>query len=238
MFSLPGVLAQSTSLVAPSSTILYLRGDSLTDSSVYSRAIAGHTHAENAITFDTSDSIYGSNASMLFPFVTSSWIKYSAKIESVSLGNAPWTIEMWYKRLRTSGANPAASDIFTYLQSNYNGVSIAGQQYLSSFAGNLNYWERNKFSRILTITANVWTHIAICRQSGSNFLRIFINGTQVYGFAYSNDLSVFTTLVLGANIANTVTAPAVNYFKLAHFHLATECYYSANFTPNKATGFS
>lgn len=238
MFSIPGIISQSLageSLVTPNTTMLYLRGDSLNDLSTFSRkTIINHTHEENAVSIDTEDSIYGSNASMIFPSATSSYLKYSARVGNVSLGNAPWTIEMWIKRL---GADVRMS-VLTFLPPSPDGTTYNLQPCLNTFSTGFYFWEHSGTTRVINnITQNTWVHLAICRQS-NNTVKMFRNGTEFFSGAYSRNNTSFSELYLGVKAFGTAVESARSSFKLAHFHLATECYYTTNFTADKATGFS
>jgi hypothetical protein len=220
-------------------TLLYIRGNSLTDSSNNSRTIIGHTHAENAITIDTTDSIYGSNGSMLFPFVTTSYQKYSARVNDFAFKTESWTIEYWFKNMRN---NSVLSDTLCFLPNNFDGTSYSGAPSIygtgSGGGAATTYAETGGLTRNITgLTYNVWKHIAITRQP-EHILNIFLDGTRIFTLAHPNDLSNFNTLLLGAKALGSAVAPAQNYFKMAHFHMASGCYYTSNFTANKATGFS
>jgi hypothetical protein len=239
MFNRPGIISQSRVIppitpITPTSTLLYLRGDVLTDRSQSPKTIAGGTHTENTITFDTTDSIYGSNASMVCPSSTSSYQKWSARISGVSLGNAPWTMEMWIKRL----GSDARMSVVTFLPPSPTGALYTFQPMLNAFGSDFSYWEHSGSTRTVSnVTQDSWVHLAICRQN-DNTLRMFRNGAQFFSGSYTRDNTTFSQLYLGSKAYGTAVELARSSFKLAHFHLAATCYYTTNFTANKATGFS
>lgn len=239
MFNRLGIISQSRTIppiapITPTSTILYFRGDDLIDRSRTPKSITEASHAENTITFDTGDSIYGSNASMIFPSSTSSYQKWSAKISNVSLGNAPWTMEMWIKRLGTD----VRMSVLTFLPPSPNGALYTFQPMLNGFSADLSFWEHSGSTRTISnVTQNSWVHLAICRQN-DNTIKMFRNGTQFFSGAYTRDNTSFSELYLGVKAYGASVEPARSSFKLAHFHLASVCYYTTNFTANKAAGFS
>jgi hypothetical protein len=239
MLAQTGIFAQikqgTIGTILPVSTVLYIKGNALTDSSTFSpKTITGFTHSENAVTFDTNDGLYNSGASMIFPSVTTSRTKYSAKINNVSLGNAPWTIEMWIKRIGVD----ARMSVLTFLPPSPGTAAVTFQPILGAFGANFSFWEDTGDTRSITgLAQNTWAHLAICRQS-NNTLKMFLNGTQFFSGNYSRNNTSFNELYLGAVGYRGNTETARSSFKLCHLHVATECYYTVNFTANKATGFT
>jgi len=230
----------------PSTTILYLRGDSLNDLSAYPKHLVPYRReliASNSpnsdITLLTDESVYGSNGSMRFWQIPTSYLKFGAKINNISLGNGTWTIEMWIKKIDFTSFNHIIQLLsFTPPDYNANNTLINNQFFLANFASNLSLWEHNGGTRTINnFGFNQWNHLAICRIPG-NQISMFLNGTRFFNGSYNIDNSKFTELYLGAKCYGNAEETNWVGFKLAHLHIATTHYYVNNFTPNKATGFS
>ena len=239
MFSIPGILSQKRIISPPSSTILYMRGNALFDLSTNQKTITPHSTSENQITFDTSDQIYGSYASMVIPAATKSYLKFPARISGVSLGNSAWTIELWVKRVTSS----PVVNLLCFTPDNYSGTLVNLQPFLGNTGQNTTgFWEHTGTVRVINsattvrLPQNQWTHLAICR-SGTT-LRLFRDGTVFQTISYSLNNTNFSTVYLGVMAYGSDEVYDATQVKIAHLHIAQLAYYTANFTANKANGFS
>jgi hypothetical protein len=95
--------------------------------------------------------------------------------QNFNFGTGDFTIELWVNPINQGGHGSANNDCLIDFRPATNG--IYGTLFLYNSGAGL-YWEVNGTVRISggAISNSVWTHIAICRASGST--KLFINGTQ------------------------------------------------------------
>jgi len=146
---------------------------------------------------------------------------------SLALSSSNFCIEMWI--YPTSFTNAAAPGVFDYAAST---TSRIGFYFTSATTVNLRL---NATSNSLTlstigISLNVWTHIAVERTStGTNGLKLYINGTLQGTFTYAQSIPSTWTLYIGSTVDGYPLAGYIDDFR---FTAATV--YGAAFTPPTA----
>jgi hypothetical protein len=120
----------------------------------------------------TAQSKFG-GASMLFD--GSGDRLYGPSNQNFNFGTGDFTIEFWVNPISQGGHGSSNNDCLIDFRPGSNGVY--GTLYIFSNGTGV-YWYVNSANRITggAISNSVWTHIALCRASGST--RLFLNGTQ------------------------------------------------------------
>jgi len=100
---------------------------------------------------------------------------YEPSNQNFNFGTGDFTIELWVYPISQGGHGNSNNDCLIDFRPAANGVY--GTLYIFS-SGTGIYWYVNSANRITggAISNGVWTHIAICRSSGST--KLFLNGTQ------------------------------------------------------------
>jgi hypothetical protein len=100
---------------------------------------------------------------------------YEPSNQNFNFGTGDFTIELWAYPISQGGHGSSNNDCLIDFRPAANGVY--GTLYIFS-SGTGIYWYVNSANRITggAISNGVWTHIAICRSSGST--KLFLNGTQ------------------------------------------------------------
>jgi len=100
---------------------------------------------------------------------------YETSNQNFNFGTGDFTIELWVYPISQGGHGNSNNDCLIDFRPAANGVY--GTLYIFS-SGTGIYWYVNSANRITggAISNGVWTHIAICRSSGST--KLFLNGTQ------------------------------------------------------------
>lgn len=117
---------------------------------------------------------------------TSSYLSAPSS-SSFGFGTGDFTIELWVRPISQGGHGNNNNDCLVDFRNNVATSVPAGTLYLSVNGTNVG-WFANNANLIMgsPIPNNVWTHIAVCRTSGST--RMFINGAQS-GSTYSDAIS-------------------------------------------------
>jgi hypothetical protein len=149
----------------------------------------------NNCNISTSQSYFG--ASSLRNIGTSGAYANVAPVTNMAFGTGDFTIELWYQPNSSQstttgilGTRPGAtSGAYPVIATNY---PYAGRQVLWFFNNGVQIQSANN-----VLTNNVWTNMAVVRNSGNT--RIYINGNQSGG-TYTNSSSIPAgRLILGAD---------------------------------------
>jgi len=144
---------------------------------------------------------------------------------NTAFGSGNWTIEFWLYLNTTSGTQllcdfrkSTSSDLAPMIMYYTNAVCF--------------YTNANIQITGSSISANTWTHIAVCKSSGST--KLFINGTQS-GSTYTDSLTYIGFAdrpVLGAEGVSVGANPMNGY--LQDVRVSKYARYTTNFTPPTA----
>lgn len=148
------------------------------------------------------------------------------------IGTDDFTLETWFWPISTA-TNNTLVEMGAY--TNANGVAF----FTRSANTNSPYVISNNIALSATNTGTLnvsaWNHIVYQRKSGS--LRIFVNGVRSNHIAFSNNLSINTSLFIGAPGATNFSNLLNGYISEIRL-IKGRVLYNTNFTPNSAIPLS
>jgi hypothetical protein len=150
--------------------------------------------------------------------------------QNFNFGTGDFTIELWVNPINQGGHGSANNDCLIDFRPSANG--IYGTLFLYNSGAGL-YWEVNGTVRISggAISNSVWTHIAICRASGST--KMFINGTQS-GSTYTDSNNYLVAPITIGEMNDGYGAGNFNGYMDDLRITKGYARYTANFTPPTA----
>ena len=171
-----GTAVYTTTFTPPTSPLTAITNTSLllnfTNAGILDNAEMNNLETVGNAQISTAQSKFG-GASMLFD--GSGDRLYGPSNQNFNFGTGDFTIEFWVNPISQGGHGSSNNDCLIDFRPGSNGVY--GTLYIFSNGTGV-YWYVNSANRITggAISNSVWTHIALCRASGST--RLFLNGTQ------------------------------------------------------------
>jgi hypothetical protein len=171
----------------------------------------------NPATYSWSNNFNGSSTYLLTP-----------SSSNLGLGSGDFTIECWVFLYNQGGHGNSNNDCIIDFRPS-TGSGAYGTLYILNNGSSVN-WYANSANRITgsAIPNYTWTHLAVCRVSGST--RLFINGTQS-GSTYTDSINYLTSPVEIGQFNDGTGAGYLNGYVSNLRIIKGTGLYSSNFTP-------
>jgi hypothetical protein len=147
----------------------------------------------------------------------------SCNVSGISAGTSTFTFEAWVFLTSMAG------DSILFDTRSSNGVSTTGMDVAVYSSGNMKFYDGTETNLGGTVTANVWTHIALVRNS-SNVVTAYINGTAT-GTTVSSTRNFSDNYFWIASVPGPV-APYLNGYMSNLRWVVGTAVYTSNFTPS------
>lgn len=208
-----------------SSVSLLLRGDgsngstTIIDGSLTPKTVTAFGNAQ----ISTAQSKYG--GSSIYFDGTGDYLQTSTSSD-LALGAGDFTEEFW---MRPSTFSSGFQTFFNHWGGSGSGFYLwlepVSGGYAIDIVQDANTYIYNSSANI--ISANVWSHVAICRSSGT--IRLFVNGTQSYSFANSTSFTS-NAVWIASNAGNASGSNFNGYIDDLRITKGV-ARYTSNFTP-------
>lgn len=211
-------------VTAIASTVLLMN---YTNAGILDNAMMNDLETVGNAQISTSVVKYGT-ASMYFD--GSSDRLYEPSNQNFNFGTGDFTIELWANPISQGGHGSSNNDCLIDFRP-ATGSGAYGTLYIFNSGASVN-WFANGLARIAggTISNGAWTHIAICRSSGST--RLFLNGVQS-GSTYADSTNYLVSPIMVGEF-NDGTGGGNFYGYIDDLRITKYARYTTTFTPPTA----
>lgn len=128
-----------------------------------------------------------------------------------AFGTSDWTLEFWLYPVSLSVRRDSTRIYFDMRNSSLTAAWVVTLASGNNSTGNLNFFANgaNRITSTSVLTAAVWQHVALCRNSGTT--RLFVSGSQV-GSDFT-DSNTYVSVPLSVSFAGNSAGSCDNFFQ-------------------------
>jgi hypothetical protein len=219
-----GTAVYTSAFTPPTAPVTAITNTSLltnmTNGAIFDNAMMNNLETVGNAQISTSVVKYGTGS--IYLDGTGDWLQIPAASPNVSFGTGDFTIEMW---------------VYTSNLSNYQTLfdsrtanSTTPYGFFISNIGQPYWYDASGLSQAtITVSSNTWTHIAVCRASGT--LKIFVGGISGFSGSNTNSQNPAGVFTIGKNFdADALYIGYIDDFRITKGYAR----YTTTFTPPTA----